>query len=176
MSSASRAAALEAFNCASALRSVIQPHFLRRSKQSIKTHIQLPPKQEQVKLIMFQKTIRVSHKYIEFSFLFKFLCLKYIVKWSNKTAFVLSLLNLYFFVLQVLFCNLSPAQFQIYVEFLESNQLSTVSRHQPKQHRPNNVQVFFSLSVLRKICNHPDLLLLHEPIENHPIDFGSPLR
>ena len=58
---------------------------------------------------------------------------------------------------QVLFCHLTPEQYQLYVQFLETEQVrraKTVSSD-----RQVLGAVFFALSVLRKLCNHPDLLL-----------------
>lgn len=58
---------------------------------------------------------------------------------------------------QVLFCHLTPEQYQLYVQFLETEQVrraKTVSLD-----RKNLGAVFFALSVVRKLCNHPDLLL-----------------
>merc|ERR1719326_201038 len=52
---------------------------------------------------------------------------------------------------QVLFCNLAPEQYQVYIDFLQTEQVRramTASRD-----RKNFGAVLFSLSVLRKLCN-----------------------
>ncbi|CEL93910.1 unnamed protein product [Vitrella brassicaformis CCMP3155] len=69
---------------------------------------------------------------------------------------------------QVLFCNLSVAQYQVYVDFLTGHRMGELMQ--------SRARAFFVLSVLRKICNHPDLLLLDEPEDGRPEDFGNPAR
>eukprot|EP00931_Biecheleriopsis_adriatica_P024320 TRINITY_DN15189_c0_g1_i1.p1 TRINITY_DN15189_c0_g1~~TRINITY_DN15189_c0_g1_i1.p1 ORF type:complete len:1332 (+),score=353.69 TRINITY_DN15189_c0_g1_i1:25-4020(+) len=58
---------------------------------------------------------------------------------------------------QVLFCHLTPEQYQLYVQFLETEQVRKAKT--ASTDRKALGAVFFSISVLRKLCNHPDLLL-----------------
>eukprot|EP00930_Biecheleria_cincta_P036670 TRINITY_DN25134_c0_g2_i1.p1 TRINITY_DN25134_c0_g2~~TRINITY_DN25134_c0_g2_i1.p1 ORF type:complete len:1346 (-),score=317.31 TRINITY_DN25134_c0_g2_i1:85-3675(-) len=69
---------------------------------------------------------------------------------------------------QVLFCNLTPEQYQVYVEFLETDQVRRAKS--ASSDRKALGAVFFSISVLRKLCNHPDLLLQNLPEEEQPDD------
>mmetsp|Transcript_21884 Transcript_21884/g.44963 ORF Transcript_21884/g.44963 Transcript_21884/m.44963 type:complete len:771 (-) Transcript_21884:124-2436(-) len=52
---------------------------------------------------------------------------------------------------QVLFCRLSPKQRSLYEEYLRSDEVSRVIR--------GSTQLLKAVTVLRKICNHPDLLV-----------------
>merc|ERR1719253_1299547 len=52
---------------------------------------------------------------------------------------------------QVLFCRLSPKQRSLYEEYLGSNDVMGVMR--------GSVQLLKAVTVLRKICNHPDLVV-----------------
>ena len=51
---------------------------------------------------------------------------------------------------QVLFCRLSPRQRAIYEAYLQSDEVKNILRGSP--------QLLRSITVLRKICNHPDLV------------------
>jgi DNA excision repair protein ERCC-6 len=72
---------------------------------------------------------------------------------------------------QVLFCNMSPEQYQVYVDFLQTDQVQR-ARAAATDRRAVGA-VFFSLSVLRKLCNHPDLLLLGADPALHPDDMWN---
>lgn len=61
---------------------------------------------------------------------------------------------------QVLFCHLTPEQYQLYVQFLETEQVRRAKS--VSSDRKVLGAVFFALSVLRKLCNHPDLLRANE--------------
>ncbi len=52
---------------------------------------------------------------------------------------------------QVLFCRLSSKQRHLYEEYLRSDEVSRVVR--------GSTQLLKAVTVLRKICNHPDLLV-----------------
>jgi superfamily II DNA/RNA helicase len=52
---------------------------------------------------------------------------------------------------QVLFCRLTPKQRSLYTEYLRSDEVMGVMR--------GSVQLLKAVTVLRKICNHPDLLI-----------------
>jgi DNA excision repair protein ERCC-6 len=68
---------------------------------------------------------------------------------------------------QVLFCHLSKEQFLLYREFIHTQIEKKFIRASERSH------AFFCLSVLRKLSNHPDLLLdSREDVD----DFGSPGR
>ena len=68
---------------------------------------------------------------------------------------------------QVLFCHLAKEQFLLYREFVHTQVDKKFSRTAERAH------AFFCLSVLRKISNHPDLLLDER---NDVSDFGAPSR
>lgn len=53
---------------------------------------------------------------------------------------------------QILFCNLAPAQEQQYAKYLRSKEVMAAV--------DGRLSLFKAISVLRKLCNHPDLLLL----------------
>lgn len=95
-----------AYKCATVLKEFISPYLLRRSKVDVKSHIQLPEKNE-----------------------------------------------------QVLFCQLTDVQRNLYKAYIESGEVHRILEGQ--------AQVFVGIINLRKICNHPDLysggpkLLIH---------------
>ena len=62
---------------------------------------------------------------------------------------------------QVLFCQLSPEQTEIYVKFLSTNTVRQVvqSSTDVGRRQAERGKTFYALSVLRRISNHPDLLL-----------------
>ncbi|KAI0165925.1 putative DNA repair and recombination protein RAD26 [Xylariaceae sp. FL1272] len=66
---------------------------------------------------------------------------------------------------QVLFCKLTKLQYDAYQAFLNSREMGEIFR--------GTTQSFFGIDRLRKICNHPDLLDLHQKSE-HPEHFGTP--
>jgi len=51
---------------------------------------------------------------------------------------------------QVLFCRLSPRQRSLYESYLQSDEVMGIMR--------GSTQLFRAITVLRKICNHPDLV------------------
>ncbi|KAI3661344.1 hypothetical protein MP638_007139 [Amoeboaphelidium occidentale] len=53
---------------------------------------------------------------------------------------------------QVLFCKLTKVQRGIYEDFIASDEIQSI--YEGKRH------VLFGIDILRKVCNHPDLLLL----------------
>jgi len=65
---------------------------------------------------------------------------------------------------KVLFCKLTRPQKQKYVEFLKSEELQSIMK--------GKRQVLFGVDILRKICNHPDLIL--QDHEKH--DYGDPSK
>nr|QDO16447.1 DNA excision repair protein ERCC-6 [Crypthecodinium cohnii]USW07847.1 DNA excision repair protein ERCC-6 [Crypthecodinium cohnii] len=75
---------------------------------------------------------------------------------------------------QVLFCHLTPEQYQVYIEFLQTEQVRKAMVRNPDQR--NNGAAFFSIGVLRKLCNHPDLLLRDADEKLKPKDMGNPER
>lgn len=62
---------------------------------------------------------------------------------------------------QVLFCQLSPEQIEIYVKFLSTNTVRHVvqSSTDVRRRQADRGKTFYALSILRRISNHPDLLL-----------------
>lgn len=51
---------------------------------------------------------------------------------------------------QVLFCRLTPYQRRLYGEFLESTEVKSVLSR--------TMRAFRAIGILRKLCNHPDLV------------------
>jgi len=72
---------------------------------------------------------------------------------------------------QVLFCNLTPEQYQVYIDVLQTDQVRRAMNS--SQDKKNLGLTFFAISVLRKLCNHPDLLLMHADPELHPPDMWT---
>ena len=66
----------------------------------------------------------------------------------------------------VLFCKLTQYQRDRYLEFLNSNELAQIKGG--KRH------VLYGIDILRKICNHPDIL--EKDAKEHDIDYGNPVR
>lgn len=65
----------------------------------------------------------------------------------------------------VLFCKLTKAQRHQYISFLNSEELNKI--------RKGKFQALIGIDHLRKICNHPDLVL---DLKKRPKDYGNPLR
>jgi len=74
----------------------------------------------------------------------------------------------------LIFCHLSPEQYQVYIDFLSTDQVKTALANRGK-FRGGVPQSFFCISVLRKLCNHPDILLKDDP-DLKPPDYGEPKR
>jgi DNA excision repair protein ERCC-6 len=55
---------------------------------------------------------------------------------------------------QVLFCKLTPLQRTVYEDFLQSKEMDSIFE--------GKKQILYGIDILRKICNHPDLLLRKE--------------
>ena len=66
---------------------------------------------------------------------------------------------------QILFTRLTPLQREIYVRYLESPEVVDVLH--------GNVRSFHAIQVLRKICNHPDLLKKDDKDEDADEDEGK---
>ncbi|PFH37769.1 SWI2/SNF2-containing protein RAD26 [Besnoitia besnoiti] len=89
---------------------------------------------------------------------------------------------------EVLLCHMTPEQYTLYTEFLSAQK----ARFSRNHYHPNDdyaspfpasdetlerrerCRTLFALSVLRKIANHPDLLLVHNEVRPH--DYGNPDR
>lgn len=67
---------------------------------------------------------------------------------------------------QVLFCKLTPVQRNAYLQFIHSKDMDAILERRR--------QVLYGIDIVRKICNHPDLINLTLPL-NDP-DFGNPER
>ncbi|KAI3559508.1 SNF2 super family protein [Colletotrichum abscissum] len=68
---------------------------------------------------------------------------------------------------QVLFCKLTPEQNEEYVRFIHSDAVSQIMAKKR--------QSLYGIDILRKICNHPDLVSVNR--KNQPgYDWGSPRR
>lgn len=72
---------------------------------------------------------------------------------------------------QVLFCHLSPVQYQVYIDFLQSEHVRRAKCL--SEDRRSFGAVLFSIGVLRKLCNHPDLLLRQAEPELRPPDMWN---
>ncbi|CCH60703.1 hypothetical protein TBLA_0D01950 [Henningerozyma blattae CBS 6284] len=68
----------------------------------------------------------------------------------------------------VLFCKLTEYQRKKYIEFLNSRELEQIKR--------GKRQVLFGIDILRKICNHPDILDCKEEEKRQSIQYGDPKR
>lgn len=77
---------------------------------------------------------------------------------------------------QVLFCHLTPEQYQVYIEFLQTDHVRRSMVANVAQDKRKLGAAFFSISVLRKLCNHPDLLLKDADEEAKPEDMWNPDR
>lgn len=75
---------------------------------------------------------------------------------------------------QVLFCTLSPEQYSVYIHFLQSEQVRRA--RSASRDRSAIGAVLFAISVLRKLCNHPDLLLKDADERAKPADMWNPER
>ena len=67
---------------------------------------------------------------------------------------------------QVLFCKLTPIQRQAYLRFIHSKEMDAILERRR--------QVLFGIDIVRKICNHPDIIDLTLP-QTDP-DYGNPDR
>ncbi|KAI9305314.1 SNF2 family N-terminal domain-containing protein [Cunninghamella echinulata] len=65
---------------------------------------------------------------------------------------------------QVLFCKLTPSQRQAYLQFINSKDMDSILERRR--------QVLFGIDIVRKICNHPDLVDLATSKKN--LMFGDP--
>jgi DNA excision repair protein ERCC-6 len=66
----------------------------------------------------------------------------------------------------VLFCDLTEPQERVYLDYLRTDEVREVLT--------GSFRAFRAISILRKVCNHPDLLLRDSPAR--PEDFGNPAR
>lgn len=108
-----------------------------------------------------------------------------------------SSLSFLFSPAQVLLCHMSPEQFELYVEFLETQKATFAkladevldgeedvdddrgrgnrrSKEREAKEERRRRRILFTLTVLRKIANHPDLLVLQE--KDRLMDYGNPAR
>ncbi|KAI8060927.1 SNF2 family N-terminal domain-containing protein [Gongronella butleri] len=65
---------------------------------------------------------------------------------------------------QVLFCKLTPQQRQSYLQFIQSQEMDAILERRR--------QVLYGIDIVRKICNHPDLLAVDKHRQDR--DHGSP--
>ncbi|KAI8883343.1 hypothetical protein K501DRAFT_219421, partial [Backusella circina FSU 941] len=68
---------------------------------------------------------------------------------------------------QVLFCKLTDIQRQRYLDFIGSHDMNSILEH--RRH------VLFGIDIVRKICNHPDILDPTMTMQNNA-DYGNPER
>ncbi|SSD58398.1 related to DNA repair and recombination protein RAD26 [Saccharomycodes ludwigii] len=68
----------------------------------------------------------------------------------------------------VLFCKLTKYQRNKYMDFLNSDELTKI--------KGGKIKVLYGIDVLRKICNHPDLLISKDFSYKRPADYGSASR
>lgn len=94
---ASKMQIVMAYKCALALKDVIHPFMLRRTKKEVQHITKMPEKME-----------------------------------------------------QIIFCSLTPRQCEVYEAYLASSEVAAVLRQ--------DIRPFRAISILRHICNHPDLL------------------
>jgi DNA excision repair protein ERCC-6 len=67
---------------------------------------------------------------------------------------------------QVLFCKLTKTQRQAYLQFIHSKDMDAILERRR--------QVLFGIDIVRKICNHPDIINLTLPRTD--VDYGNPDR
>ncbi|KAI9343810.1 SNF2 family N-terminal domain-containing protein [Pilaira anomala] len=67
---------------------------------------------------------------------------------------------------QVLFCKLTKTQRQAYLQFIHSKEMDSILEHRR--------QVLFGIDIVRKICNHPDIINL--TLSHSDPDYGNPER
>ncbi|XP_020724061.2 DNA excision repair protein ERCC-6 isoform X4 [Bombus terrestris] len=68
---------------------------------------------------------------------------------------------------QVLFCSLTEEQKELYKEYLRSADVSFILHEKSNSvSRRYRARLLIALSVLRKICNHPDLFLYTNPVDS----------
>lgn len=67
---------------------------------------------------------------------------------------------------QVLFCKLTKPQRQAYLQFIHSKDMDAILEHRR--------QVLYGIDIVRKICNHPDIINLTLP-HSDP-EYGNPER
>ncbi|XP_043605612.1 DNA excision repair protein ERCC-6-like isoform X2 [Bombus pyrosoma] len=68
---------------------------------------------------------------------------------------------------QVLFCSLTGEQKELYKEYLRSADVSFILHEKSNSvSRRYRARLLIALSVLRKICNHPDLFLYTNPVDS----------
>lgn len=67
---------------------------------------------------------------------------------------------------QVLFCKLTKSQRQAYLQFIHSKDMDAILERRR--------QVLFGIDIVRKICNHPDIINLSLPRTD--ADYGNPDR
>ncbi|KAI8073751.1 SNF2 family N-terminal domain-containing protein [Thamnidium elegans] len=67
---------------------------------------------------------------------------------------------------QVLFCKLTKVQRQAYLQFIHSKDMDSILEHRR--------QVLFGIDIVRKICNHPDIINL--TLSHSDPDYGNPER
>lgn len=67
---------------------------------------------------------------------------------------------------KVLFCKLTKAQKEAYTTFLKSDEVNSIMS--------GRRQVLYGVDILRKICNHPDLLT--REISSHKAGYGDPSK
>jgi len=73
---------------------------------------------------------------------------------------------------QVLFCHLTADQYQIYVDFLQTDQVRKAMGANA-ENRGSSGNALFAINVLRKLCNHPDLLLRDAEDDMKPPDMWN---
>lgn len=67
---------------------------------------------------------------------------------------------------QVLFCKLTKIQRQAYLQFIHSKDMDSILEHRR--------QVLFGIDIVRKICNHPDIINL--TLSHSDPDYGNSER
>ena len=67
---------------------------------------------------------------------------------------------------QVLFCQLTDIQRKEYEDFLKTDEVTSILA--------GKRNVLFGIDILRKVCNHPDLV--KRVAKDRPVDYGNPER
>ncbi|CCJ28090.1 unnamed protein product, partial [Pneumocystis jirovecii] len=69
---------------------------------------------------------------------------------------------------QVLFCKLTEFQKEAYRSFLNSKDMDLILE--------GKKQILYGIDILRKICNHPDLIYRETFLKNNDIEYGDPRK
>ena len=149
-----------AYKCAVVLRDLISPYLLRRRKMDIQA--ELPEKTEQVLLHTSCSSTRLVPDGRTCVLVQPGRCvfearLRHPRSRAHTANALGVTLHLHFCLPQVLFCRLSPEQRELYRAYLASKDVEAILA--------GDRNALAGIDVLRKICNHPDLLQVRHTLQ-----------